>query len=263
MTGKDKTKLRTIVSALAGVLCLLSFTSSCAPKRLAEWTPRRPVQWARVSVPSVEPVWDGYRILIAQPTRGLFPASMSVTRVGLEMTDHNVLTERAQLFADPRNEFLQWNRAFDNLMAVSEVFPIAERDLGGGPSDPTQILAASAALHTRLTLVYAVNELSRTETEMFGVLYATKASRPLASLHARAFSVPPPEGKAGTKAEVDLWLTDSRALVRERFERSLHTCIRELILHDERDSVSAPSGWTPAGPIRPVEWPPRRFRTGG
>ena len=59
---------------------------------------------------------------------------------------------------------------------------------------------------------------------------------------------------------VNLWETDSRALVRERFERLVHACIRELIVQDESETVEPPKGWTPACPTFPAEWPPRRFR---
>jgi len=146
-------------------------------------------------------------------------------------------------------------------MAISEVFPIRGRDLGGGEADPEQILAAFTALHARLGLIYAMNELSRTESEMFGVLYDTKSAQPIASFHVQAVSVLPPENER-CREPVDLWETDSRALVRARFERLVHTCIRELILQDEPETVEPPKGWTPASPTLPAEWPPRRFRTG-
>ena len=95
---------------------------------------------------------------------------------------------------------------------------------------------------------------------MFGILYDTKSAQPMASLHAVARSQEPPDDQHGNKP-VDLWETDSRALVRAKFKRLVHACILDLILHDEPEAAEPPKGWTPAGPTRPVEWPPRPFRT--
>ncbi len=250
---------RATLTALS--LSLVVGTTGCARKRLEPWTPKPTVQWHHVATSSAEPVWDGYQILAHQPTRGLFPASMAVTRVAIEVDSDKTGAGRPFLYTDPRNEFLQWNRALDDQMAISEVFPIVERDLGGGEADPSQIMAAARAFHARLNLIYAVNELSRTETEVFGVLYDATTMEPIASMHARAFSGPPRDDEADD-APVDLWKTDSWALVRERFDGLVHACIRQLILSDEQETVKPPEGWTPAGPIRPVEWPPRHLRTG-
>jgi hypothetical protein len=204
-----------------------------------------------------------YRVLAPRPTHGLFPANLAVTRVSLETTEDDGESTQPQLFADPRNEFLQWNSALDDQMAVSEVFPIAQRDLGGGEAEPEQILAAFKALDARLALLYAVNELSESETEMFGALFDTTTAEPVAAIHAQAVSVTPPEDDPEREKDdvLDLWETDSRALVRARFEKLVHKCFRELIRGDEPAAVEAPTGWTPAGPTRPAEWPPRHLRT--
>ncbi len=247
------------VVAVTALLAILA--SGCAAKRVEMWTPKPLVNWEHVSTQPVAPVHKGYRVLVDQPTRGLFPASLAVTRVALEVSEGRLPILRPYLLTDPRNEFLQWNRALDDQMAVSEVFPIMDRDLGGGVADPEQVLAAFRALHARLGLIYAMNELSSTESEVLGVLYDTASAQPIASFHAQAVSVAPPEQKYCRKP-ADLWDTDSRALARAEFERLVHTCIRDLILLDESATVKAPNGWTPAGPIYPVEWPPRRFRTG-
>jgi hypothetical protein len=228
------------------------------------------VPWDYVSQQFLDPVRNGFHILIPQPTTGLFPAAMAVTRVAFEVptgdlygyNDPRVAESPRRLYADPQNEFLQWNRAFDSLMAVSEVFPIVERDLGGGHAEPAQILAAFRALHAKLGLIYAVNEITADEAEMFGVLYEVENGRTLAAIHARAESVIPfAERVEGS--EFDLWETDARAIVRTRFEKLLFACIRELIIHDQPERTEVPEGWTPAGPIMPVEWPPRIRPSGG
>ena len=253
--------IRHVTWAAAGTASLLTLAVGCAGKKVEVWTPAPTVHWEQVSTQPIHPVYEGYRILVPQPTRGLFPAPMAVTRVAVEPAGEPAQAGRPVLLCNPRNEFLQWNSTLDNQMAVSEVFPIVENDLGGGEADPEQILAAFRALHARLGLIYAVNELSPTESEMFGVIYETDSARPIVSLHAQAVSVEPPEGVKGDEP-VDLWETDSRALVRAEFDALVHTAIRRLILNDEPAPVETPTGWTPTGPTRPVEWPPRLFRTG-
>jgi hypothetical protein len=199
----------------------------------------------------VHPPREGFEIVVAQPTLGLFPANLAVTRVAIAEDE-----DRAgdpMLFADPRNEFLQWNRAFDDQMAISEVFPIDQRDLGGGAADPQQILAAFRGLHARLGLIYAVNDTTPSESEMFGVLYDTQAGKPVALIHAHAQSV----ASSDRKVQADPWETDSRALVRKKFEKFAYQAIHTLIVSDQPSHTDPPAGWVPAGPIRPVEWPPR------
>lgn len=241
------------------VLVVLFVCSGCrAEKRVTPWAPQPQVHWTHVSTAGVPHVQEGYRILKTGPTEGLFPASMAVTRLGVDVIGDEGKVTRPYLLTDPRNEFLRWNRAFDDLLAVGEVFPVVELDLGGGVADPSQIVAACRALGAKLGLIYAVNERSPNSAEMFGVLYETGSARPLAVLHAQATSAPVTERQA--EDDVDPWKTQARALVREKFESRLHACVHELIHRDKAELIEAPAGWTPAGPIRPVEWPPTYFR---
>ncbi len=238
---------------------VFGLTSGCAAKTTEFWTPSPQVRWDDLCTRPIEPVSNGYRILKSEPTRGLFPASIGVTRVALKMNGEKTAARPKHLLRDPRNEFLRWNSAFDDQMAISEVFPIDQRDLGGAAAEPEQIVAAWRGLHARVGVVYAVNELSETGTEMIGALYDVAAAEPIAAMHAQAFSVIPPEED---DEPADLWETDSRALVRVEFERHVYECLRELISRDVPASLESPDGWTPPGPIRPVEWPPRRFQAG-
>ncbi len=243
------------------LLAAVAATTGChAPKAEAPvFIPKPRVEWGHITSRPIGAVRNEYRVLAPAPTQGMFPANLGVTRVSLEAGEDDGAATGPRLYADPRNEFLQWNSALDDQMAVSEVFPIAQRDLGGGEADPAQILAAFRALHARLALLYAVNEVSETQTEMFGALFDTRTSEPVAAIQAEAVSLPPPTEEEDAKP--DLWETDSRALVRARFAKLVHRCVHELIRNDQPAVIETPTGWTPAGPVRPVEWPPRKFRT--
>ena len=248
-----------IVTARVTFACALTVAAGCAQKHVETWTPKPKVQWTDISTEPVPALTNEYRIVVPQPTRGLFPASIGVTRVAVKSEDEETTGRKLHLVRDPRNEFLQWNSAFDDQMAVSEVFPIAQRDLGGAEAAAEQIIAANRALHARISLIYAMNELSETQTEMIGTLYDTETAQRIAAFHAEAFSILPLEEEQN-RDPIDLWKTDSKALVRTKFERHVYACIRELILGDEPAPVEAPTGWIPVGPIKPVEWPPKQFR---
>ena len=250
-----------VKAVAATVVFALTFMLGCASKQADVWTPPPRVSWDDISTRPVPPIADEYKILLPEPTKGLFPCNIAVSRVAVDVAEDGGATLVRRLIREPQNEFLAWNSAFDDQMAVSEVFPIAQRDLGGAEVDPRQIVAANRALNAKFALVYAMNELSETESEMIGALYNTDEVEPIAAFHARAESVEPQEDEQDDK-QVDLWETDSKALAREKFERIVYACVRELIRRDKPALIEAPSGWTPAGPIRPVEWPPRQYRWG-
>ena len=248
-------------TAITTIGSFIVLTLGCAQSRVVEaWKPSPLVHWEDLTVGAVVSVRDGFRILPGRTRKGVFPASLAVTRVSIERTGDPDRPLIPRLTSDPRNEFLQWNSALDDQFAVGEVFPVTHRDLGGGDANPKQILAAFAALHAQLGLVYAVNELSETETEMLGVLYDAGTRTSLAVLHAYRTSVVPPKVVEKSKQRIDLWETDSRALVRAQFEDVLHGCIYELIQRDQPATVVTPVGWIPVAPVRPVVWPPHKTR---
>ncbi len=282
------------VRPIFAIAVLVGGGAGCASSKPAKdpWVPKPIVAWYDIAPVEVTALDDGYRIVVPRPTKGMFPANLAVTRVGLLPIDSEMRQVVPVIRKDPRNEFLRWNASFDDQMAISEVFPVDQFDLGGGIAEPEQIVAAFRALGARLGLVYAVNELRADKTEIIGVIYDVARSRPVAYLHTTAESIPPPDPKAKPRAKVmtlgvnrvpeaerktdaeaqaemraqvasskespDLWTTDSKALVRRRFEQILYACMFELIQFDEPEVVDVPDGWTPVAPKHPAAWPPRR-----
>lgn len=275
-----------VYSGVVAVLLLAALTG-CTSSKEKVWAPKPLVSWYDIAPIEVPALVDHYRIVVPRPTKGLFPANMAVTRVGLLPLDSELRQVVPVIRKDPRNEFLRWNASFDDQMAISEVFPIDQFDLGGGIAEPEQIVSAFKALDARLGLVYAVNELSADETEIIGVIYDVPAFRPIAYLHTSAESIIPadPEAKGAAKvvtptvpvdrAESDenapvkvrqaeskeppnLWETDSKALARRKFEQMLYACMFELIQFDEPEVIEVPDGWKPVVPSRPAAWPPRQ-----
>ena len=202
----------------------------------------------------IVPARQGYELAKTEATKGLFPASIGVTRVAyFEDTTHGGIP-KLLLLRDPRNEFLRWNAAFDDQIPISEVFPIDQRDLAGGEAYPGLVLQVFRTLHAQIGFVYAVNELSEDETEMIGALYDVASGEPLASVHAQAVSMPPPDDN---RNPMDVWEMDSRALVRAAFAGHVYQCLRTLIARDQPAAQESPEGWIPEGPTWPVDWPPK------
>ncbi|MCH9002234.1 MAG: hypothetical protein IIC02_06635 [Planctomycetes bacterium] len=241
------------ISAALGIVGLSGCASS-KPQRQEVWIPQPRVTWSEIAPAPIAPAAQGFNLLTTEPTQGLFPASIGVTRVAFAENSKGGESRRLCLLRDPRNEFLRWNDAFDDQMPIGEVFPIDQRNLAGAEAHPTLILEVFRTLHARIGFVYAVNELSEDETEMIGTLYDVATGEPLASIHAQAVSLPTPDDD--TEAN-DLWDTDSRALVRAAFAGHVYQCIRTLIALDQSAGQESPEGWIPEGPIWPVEWPPK------
>ncbi len=247
---------RTIFTKQLAVTVMASsmfFAVGCIGSEVKIWMPSPITQWSRLAPNSPVPVSNHYRILLKQPTEGLFPASMAVTRVGAAQTTEDAADGHLDLILDPRNEFLLWNSAFDDQMAVSEVFPIAKQDLGGESVSPKQILRAMSALHAKIGFVYAYNKPSETDAEMIGVLYRTNPPMPLAMIHARETSLIKPKRH---KEDLDLRKYEADARVRKKFAKLVHTCLRELVKQDKPKHEDPPPGWLPKYPELPVEWPP-------
>ena len=232
-------------------------TPGCASKKPVDpWTPQPTVRWFDLGTRPVLPPRDGFFLELDQRDPGLFPAAIAVARVAIVDDEVVDLLERPKLVRNPRNEFLQWNTALEDQFAVSELFPIATWDLGGGTVAMSQILAAFRALGAQLGLVYAVNETTPDHTELLGVLYDIRTYEPLALLHTEATSTVTREEAKKSKKPIDYWTTDSRALARAKFAIHFHDCIRNLILDDEPAASAMPASWHSNRPRRTVEWPP-------
>lgn len=247
-----------IITATIAVALTTSCTSS--PRRSQSVPPWPPaISWSALGTVPSPPPHNSYRLLDAESTRALFPAAVGVTRVAAQETaayatgDRRVITasDSLRLAPDPRNEFLQWNSAFDHLMGVSEVFPVAQRDLGGAAVETANVLTAMRALRARLGLIYAVNHLSASRTEMFGVMYDTSMARPLAVVHAVAESLVPADRRSRRRSNP--WESDSRGRVRSDFADLVSECLRELMLRDQPTDVEPTTGWTPEPLFMPAE----------
>lgn len=240
-------------------LTLLFCATGCSQKSIQPWSPKPLVLWEDICTRPIPQTINTFRIIKTEQTRGLFPASMAVTRIGIDAEQMSDPGVRVRLVTNPRNEFLQWNTALDDQMAISEVFPIRDEDLGGRRITMDLLFDAAVALDAQLGLVYAVNELRQDRTEILGVIYDLESTQALAVIHSQATSLDT-DGTKGKDAP-SLWKTDSSALARAQFDRLLHACIRELIIQDQPPPVVVPAGWPSSFRPQPAVWPPVRKRS--
>lgn len=215
------------------------------------------VQWDDVSAVTFTPLDDGYVNLVPAGTDGSFPASLAVARVAVDEQTLQATPRQLTLATRPKNDFLAWNRLFDNLRYLSEAFPLDKHDLGEDPPTPTRLVAAARDLRAGLCLVYGRGDLSESESRVRGVLYDTRTGLALAGIDARA-SVPDPETLTRPPEDVssDDSYCDPRVLADRRFERLVLECVRELWSNDRPAAPEAPQEWRPEGPLRPRIWPP-------
>ncbi|MCG3131332.1 MAG: hypothetical protein FLDDKLPJ_02122 [Phycisphaerae bacterium] len=246
-------------SAPAAALLITLALSGCASTpRETPWVAPPRVAWDDLTPSPVPVVRDGYRILDEAPTHGRFPCAMSVSRMASEVLDAD---QDGPLVvpATPHNEFLIWNNLFDNLPAVSEAFPVVERNLGERPADAALVLSAARAFHAGVSMIYAVNAVAQDRYEMLGVLHDAATGQPIAVLHAEGERAPRPEDYETTYNNVDAWDYEARALARRKFKKLAVACLRDLIANDVPQKTKAPEGWVPDRPLAPVHWPPRYF----
>ncbi|MCH7701667.1 MAG: hypothetical protein IID37_08265 [Planctomycetes bacterium] len=239
MIGRLVKGLRFPLVATA-VLCM----SACAPKEQEPIQIGPVIGWQELSTGAVTPAMNGHR-LVLQGTEGLFPASISLCRVGVDETDTS--GNRLRLRLDPPHDVLPWNSVFDSLRAVSEAFPLAEMDLQEQVPTVERILDASAELGADLLLIYSVpTHISETTAEVKGVLFDVRGHRMLATIHASAevldpeWVEPPPLHVEGDDSHINPLVLSERG-----FEQCMIECLLDLMAHDRAMNRPVPEGWIP------------------
>lgn len=240
------------------LVLVLFFTSGCATQSASRkqlWKAPPRIEWHQLTTQPVSPVENDYRILDDAQTQGRFPCAMSVSRMAV--SESEVPGAPALILpATPHNEFLIWNNMFDNLPAISEAFPVVERNLGEYPADPALIVSTARAFHAGLCLIYAANQPEENRFEMMGVVHDTDSGRPIAVIHASTMSRPRSRHEKKVRNNVDAWEREARALTRAEFRKKAVLCLRELIARDVPRKVDAPEGWRHEFPVPPIVWPP-------
>lgn len=232
--------------------------SGCARKERPHFEPTHPVVgWAELSGGHDVAVAEGFRLLVAEPTKGVFPTSIAVARLAAtaEVNGAEVLA----LDTRPEVDFLAWNSCFDDLRPVSEVFPVNARAMNGEAIAVPTLLDNAAALRAGMILAYSEERQTPQRYELRGVLYEVATRRALASLHAIGFvqaPVAPDEEYAGDDPADHFERVDPRELARKEFRQYARECLLALMAKDEAAEPVAPEGWIPDRPIEPLLWPP-------
>jgi len=238
--------------------------AGCASKERHPFFPTYPVvSWSALAAGQDVEVSDGYRLLVTEPTQGVFPASIGVARLAGRITNNG---DALLLAMKPDVDFLSWNSRFDDFRSVSEVFPVNAMALDGADVEVSSILASARALRAGLLLVYTEEQNTPEQYDVRGMIYEVKTRRPLASLHASAYvqqPVEPDEHYSGDDPVHDLDRKDPRLIAIKSFEQHARACLLALMANDEPAETVAPEGWIPDRPIDPILWPPLDERLRG
>jgi hypothetical protein len=254
---------RTACLACTVVACLLA--AGCSQTDEPAFEPTSPVvRWADLVSSEVALPEDGFTLLVTQPTKGLFPASLGVARLAAVTPESaesgEPLTSRIILAEEPAHDFLRWNSAFDDVRPVREVFPISWIALNGREVTAANVVDACRAMTGRMCLVYCQTDVSVSESEARGVMYEAVTGRPLATIHARGVYVAPESDEAapedGDDASRDGPPLTPRLVSEDRFEALVRACMLQLAANDQPQPPAPEEGWVPEGPLAPPVWPP-------
>jgi len=236
----------------------LLLATGCAKSTRDMFCPTHPVVgWAELSGGQDVAVAEGYRLLVHEPTKGVFPTSVGVARIAATGEIGGV--ETLTLNTRPEVDFLDWNSCFDDLRPVSEAFPINIMGMNGDPVAVGTLLDNAHALRAGMVLAYSEEQPTLERYEIRGVLYQVSTKRALASIHAVSYvqkPVDPDERYSGSDPADNLERVDPREDARHTFEQDTRACLLALMAKDEPADTVKPEGWIPDRPIEPIIWPP-------
>jgi hypothetical protein len=237
----------------------------CQKRAEPPFMPTAPVvPWRDLSSRQAEFPEDSFTLLVDEPTEGLFPTSLAVARLaGVRTTDaapRLASNHGLVLSTTPAHELLKWNAAFDDIRLISEVFPLSRMSLNGRPACVSTLMESAAAMTGRICLVYSINDLAPTESEIKGVVYRVSTRQPVAAVHARGVYFPPSDQEVDNDPRSDLEKLlepcSARMVAEARFLSLTRACLLALRDNDRPAKPEIEEGWVPQGPLAPPIWPP-------
>lgn len=257
MKGYRATSIRALCAAM--MVALVIAGGGCGKKKPMAFVATWPtVQWNDIAR-SGGTDNSGYNFTLGQRTTGLFPSALAVARV--RAVDDMVTVDpatRLELDLTPEVDFLAWNRVFDDIRDISEVFPLSYAAMDGAPISVDAILTGAAAQRAGLCLIYAQVLESVYDARFRGVLYDVKQRRQLAVIHSAAHVQDPIalddeddyESRASERES-----RDPRLVATRQFEQFMRELLLNLRANDDSQAPVTPEGWVPQY-MQPAIWPP-------
>lgn len=243
----------------ATLVTLMLTISGCGKKKRMAFVATWPtVQWNDIAQ-SGGTDNGGYRITIGQRTSGLFPSSIGVARV--RAVDDMVTAApdaRLELDLTPEVDFLAWNRLFDDIRDISEVFPLSYDAMDGAPISVEAILTGAASQRAGLCLIYTQILETVHDARLRGVLYDVKQRRQLAVIHSTAHVIDPialDDEDDYEELACEREARDPRLVATRQFEQYMRALLLELRANDDSLAPVTPEGWVPQY-MQPAIWPP-------
>jgi hypothetical protein len=198
---------------------------------------------ADIARTSLEVKANAYHLLNPDQTMGRFPGAIAVARLKLSDEKHRTDGNVVALKSLNGPEAAYWNHLYDNLPSVRSWFELRDFDVPPGKMTAERLVQAAGRLHATLCLLYGQNEIDG-DTKLVGVLYDTRSTKPIATLHAQCTGVNDwPNARPEGRHEDDYRHQDNTYLASRKFERFAYDCVVQLIGTDKPERIEKPDGW--------------------
>jgi len=191
-------------------------------------------------------VSDGaYRLLADGSTRGRFPCSVGVAKFVRQGEVGCGSQEHLSLASLGRKGVVYWNELFDDISAVSEVFPIESGHLPTESVEAGDVVAAAARLHAGLCVVVSDGCVSGTGRQAVAAVYDATTGLPVVVAKSDVISCCCESADSGCCED------GVRRQATGQLEKLVHRAMWELVQRDEGTTTqSSPwSQWQADQPI--------------
>jgi hypothetical protein len=191
-------------------------------------------------------VADGaYKLLADGSTRGRFPCSVAVAKFVQQDEVGCCSKGHLSLVSLGRKGVVYWNELFDNVSAVSEVFPIESGHLPTESVAAADVVAAAARLHAGLCVMVSDGCVAGTGRQAVAAVYDVPTGLPLVVAKSDAISC------CGESVDGRCCGDGVGRQATGQLEKLVHRAIWELVQRDEGTTTQA-SPWSQWQADRPM-----------
>ncbi len=190
---------------------------------------------------------NSYVTLVSGRTDGMFPRSLGVARVATPEYSPAEFDSTPHLAMEPVNELSGWMSLFDDIWAVSEVFPITYPTRVDRRTSAETLVEYARSDGAGLCLIYEITtsrEGDLSVVDVQGSLYDAESGAQLIEAHADARvrdqtedQLPPPP--PADRIDIDERHIDPLFIAQRRFRELMRDAVLELIARD-RKTVAPP-----------------------
>ncbi len=191
---------------------------------------------------------DGYALLSAAQTRGVFPSAVAVAQLVPGRATASAARENRlwSISSLPNEQATYWNTLMTQVTGVREVV-VLDREAGERPElDLDSLLRTASRSGADLCLAYGVTSDDPGDYRMGGVLFDAASRQKMAVIRAQA-GPGDYEPAPADRHETDLRHRDPSYLCARKLQAHVRDCLLDLIARDQ-PAATRPSPWLGAAP---------------